>query len=135
MAVASTPLRILIGKVGLDGHDRGVKLIARALRDAGMEVIYTGLHQTPEQVVSTAIQEDVDAIGLSILSGAHNTLFRRIIELLNDQDADDIVLFGGGIIPDEDVPMLTAAGVKALFKPGAPIQEIVQFVRGLKPRG
>lgn len=132
MTVASTPLRILIGKVGLDGHDRGVKLIARALRDAGMEVIYTGLHQTPEQVVSTAIQEDVDAIGLSILSGAHNTLFRRIIELLKDQDAEDIVLFGGGIIPDEDLPALTAAGVKALFRPGAPIQEIVDFVRGLK---
>lgn len=135
MAVASTPLRILIGKVGLDGHDRGVKLIARALRDAGMEVIYTGLHQTPDQVVSTAIQEDVDAIGLSILSGAHNTLFRRILELLKEQDAEDIVLFGGGIIPDEDVPTLTAAGVKTLFRPGAPIQEIVEFVKGLKPRG
>jgi methylmalonyl-CoA mutase C-terminal domain/subunit len=135
MAVATTPLRILIGKVGLDGHDRGVKLIARALRDAGMEVIYTGLHQTPEQVVSTAIQEDVDAIGLSILSGAHNTLFRRILELLKEQDAEDIALFGGGIIPDEDIPTLTAAGVKALFRPGAPIQEIVNFVNGLKPQG
>jgi len=135
MAVASTPLRILIGKVGLDGHDRGVKLIARALRDAGMEVIYTGLHQTPEQVVSTAIQEDVDAIGLSILSGAHNTLFRRILELLKEQEADDIALFGGGIIPDEDVQTLTAAGVKALFRPGASIQEIVNFVKGLKPEG
>ncbi|HET7909193.1 MAG TPA: cobalamin B12-binding domain-containing protein, partial [Nitrospira sp.] len=104
MAIAVAPMRILIGKVGLDGHDRGVKLIARALRDAGMEVIYTGLHQTPEQVVSTAIQEDVDAIGLSILSGAHNTLFRRVLELLKDQDAQDVVLFGGGIIPDEDIP-------------------------------
>lgn len=135
MAVATTPLRILIGKVGLDGHDRGVKLIARALRDAGMEVIYTGLHQTPEQVVSTAIQEDVDAIGLSILSGAHNTLFRRILELLKEQDAEDIALFGGGIIPDEDIPPLTAAGVKALFRPGAPMQEIVNFVNGLKPQG
>lgn len=132
MAVASAPLRVLIGKVGLDGHDRGVKLIARALRDAGMEVIYTGLHQTPEQVVSTAIQEDVDAIGLSILSGAHNTLFRRVIELLKEQDAEDIALFGGGIIPDEDVSTLTAAGVKALFRPGAPIEEIVKFVKGLK---
>jgi methylmalonyl-CoA mutase C-terminal domain/subunit len=132
MPVASTPLRILIGKVGLDGHDRGVKLIARALRDAGMEVIYTGLHQTPEQVVSTAIQEDVDAIGLSILSGAHNTLFRRILELLKEQDAEDIALFGGGIIPDEDVPTLTTAGVKALFRPGASIEEIVKFVKGLK---
>ena len=135
MAVASAPLRILIGKVGLDGHDRGVKLIARALRDAGMEVIYTGLHQTPEQVVSTAIQEDVDAIGLSILSGAHNTLFRRILELLKEQDAEDIALCGGGIIPDEDVTTLTAAGVKALFRPGVPMQDIVQFVKGLKTRG
>ena len=135
MAVASTPLRILIGKVGLDGHDRGVKLIARALRDAGMEVIYTGLHQTPEQVVSTAIQEDVDVIGLSILSGAHNTLFRRVLELLKEQDAEDIALFGGGIIPDEDVLTLTAAGVKALFRPGASMQEIVNFVNGLKPQG
>src|SRR5512142_409195 len=103
MAIAATPIRILIGKVGLDGHDRGVKLIARALRDAGMEVIYTGLHQTPEQVVSTAIQEDVDGIGLSILSGAHNTLFRRVLELLKDREAADIVLFGGGIIPDDDI--------------------------------
>ena len=104
MAVTVAPMRILIGKVGLDGHDRGVKLIARALRDAGMEVIYTGLHQTPEQVVSTAIQEDVDAIGLSILSGAHNTLFRRVLELLKEQGAEDIALFGGGIIPDQDIP-------------------------------
>src|SRR5512147_3060742 len=103
MAVAATPLRVLISKVGLDGHDRGVKLIARALRDAGLEGIYTGLHQTPEQVVSTAIQEDVDAIGLSILSGAHNTLFRRVLELLREQQAENIVVFGGGIIPDEDL--------------------------------
>lgn len=132
MAVATTPLRVLIGKVGLDGHDRGVKLIARALRDAGTEVIYTGLHQTPEQVVSMAIQEDVDAIGLSILSGAHNTLFRRVLELLEEQDAGDIVLFGGGIIPDEDLPSLKAAGVKALFRPGAPMNEIVDFVKGLR---
>jgi methylmalonyl-CoA mutase C-terminal domain/subunit len=135
MAVAATPIRVLIGKVGLDGHDRGVKLIARALRDAGMEVIYTGLHQTPEQVVSTAIQEDVDAIGLSILSGAHNTLFRRVLELLREQGAEDIVVFGGGIIPDEDLPALTGAGVKALFRPGAHMQEIVDFVKGLKPHG
>lgn len=133
MAVATKPLRILVGKVGLDGHDRGVKLIARALRDAGMEVIYTGLHQTPEVVVSTAIQEDVDAIGLSILSGAHNTLLRRVLELLKDQGAEDIVLFGGGIIPDEDVPGLKAAGVKALFRPGAAMHEIVEFVKGLQP--
>ncbi|MEK7351448.1 MAG: cobalamin B12-binding domain-containing protein, partial [Nitrospirota bacterium] len=132
MGVAAIPLRVLIGKVGLDGHDRGVKLIARALRDAGTEVIYTGLHQTPEQVVSTAIQEDVDAIGLSILSGAHNTLFRRVLELLKEQEAGDIVLFGGGIIPDEDLPPLKAAGVKALFRPGAPMNEIVDFVKGLR---
>lgn len=133
MAVATTPLRVLIGKVGLDGHDRGVKLIARALRDAGMEVIYTGLHQTPEEIVSTALQEDVDAIGLSILSGAHNTLFPRVLELLKEQGAEDIVVFGGGIIPDEDIPALKAAGVKALFRPGASMQEIVEFVRRIKP--
>jgi methylmalonyl-CoA mutase, C-terminal domain len=133
MAVATVPMRILIGKVGLDGHDRGVKLIARALRDAGMEVIYTGLHQTPEQVVSTAIQEDVDAIGLSILSGAHNTLFRRVLELLKDRDAADIVVFGGGIIPDDDIAALKAAGVKALFTPGAPLQEIIKFVKAIHP--
>jgi methylmalonyl-CoA mutase, C-terminal domain len=132
MAVTATPIRILIGKVGLDGHDRGVKLIARALRNAGTEVIYTGLHQTPEQVVNTAIQEDVDAIGLSILSGAHNTLFRRVLELLKEQGAEDIVLFGGGIIPDEDLPTLKAAGVRALFRPGAPMNEIVDFVKGLR---
>jgi len=132
MAVAATPIRVLVGKVGLDGHDRGVKLIARALRDAGMEVIYTGLHQTPEQVVSTAIQEDVDAIGLSILSGAHNTLFRRVLELLKEQGAEYIVLFGGGIIPDEDRSRLKAAGVKALFGPGASMNEIVHFVKGVR---
>ena len=132
MTVATAPIRVLIGKVGLDGHDRGVKLIARALRDAGMEVIYTGLHQTPEQVVSAAIQEDVDAIGLSMLSGAHNTLFIRVLELLKEQDADEIVLFGGGIIPDEDVPKLRAAGVKALFRPGTTMNEVVDFVKGLR---
>ncbi|MCP9469827.1 MAG: cobalamin B12-binding domain-containing protein [Nitrospira sp.] len=131
MTVATAPLRILIGKVGLDGHDRGVKLIARALRDAGMEVIYTGLHQSPEQIVNTAIQEDVDAIGLSVLSGAHNTLFRRVLELLRAQGADDIVVFGGGIIPNEDVPALKGAGVKALFGPGTPLDDIVRFVKEL----
>ncbi len=135
MAVATRPLRILIGKVGLDGHDRGVKLVARALRDAGMEVIYTGLHQTPEQVVSTAIQEDVDAIGLSVLSGAHNTLFRRVLDLLKEQGAEDIVVFGGGIIPDEDLPRLQAAGVRVLFRPGTPMSEVVDFVKGLRPQG
>jgi methylmalonyl-CoA mutase C-terminal domain/subunit len=134
MSVTVAPMRILIGKVGLDGHDRGVKLIARALRDAGMEVVYTGLHQTPEQVVNTAIQEDVDAIGLSILSGAHNTLFRRVLELLKERGAEDIVLFGGGIIPDQDIPALHAFGVKALFRPGASMQEIVSFVKGIERR-
>jgi methylmalonyl-CoA mutase C-terminal domain/subunit len=132
VTVATKPIRVLIGKVGLDGHDRGVKLVARALREAGMEVIYTGLHQTPEQVVSAAVQEDVDAIGLSILSGAHNTLFIRVLELLKEQGAEDIAVFGGGIIPDEDVPRLKAAGVRALFRPGTPMREIVEFVKGLK---
>ena len=130
MTTATAPLRILIGKVGLDGHDRGVKLIARALRDAGMEIIYTGLHQTPEQVVSAAIQEDVD--GLSVLSGAHNTLFPRVLELLKEQGADDIVVFGGGIIPDEDRLTLEAAGVRALFNPGTPMSEIVDFLKGIR---
>ncbi len=133
MRVAAKPLRVLIGKVGLDGHDRGVKLVARALRDAGVEVIYTGLHQTPEQIVSTAIQEDVNAIGLSVLSGAHNYLFPRVLELLKEQGAEDIVLFGGGIIPDEDMPKLKAVGVRALFRPGTATDEVVKFVKGLRP--
>jgi methylmalonyl-CoA mutase, C-terminal domain len=132
MAVAAPPARILIGKVGLDGHDRGVKLVARALRDAGMEVIYTGLHQTPEQVVNTAIQEDVDAIGLSVLSGAHNTLFARLSELLKEAKAEHIVLFGGGIIPDDDLPKLKAIGVRILFRPGTAMSDIVDFVKGLR---
>ena len=132
MAVAAPPARILIGKVGLDGHDRGVKLVARALRDAGMEVIYTGLHQTPEQVVNTAIQEDVDAIGLSVLSGAHNTLFARVLELLEAEGAEHIVLFGGGIIPDDDLPKLKASGVRMLFRPGTAMSDIVDFVKGLR---
>jgi methylmalonyl-CoA mutase C-terminal domain/subunit len=130
---AAKPLRVLIGKVGLDGHDRGVKLVARALRDAGVEVIYTGLHQTPEQIVSTAIQEDVHAIGLSVLSGAHNHLFPRVLELLKEQGAEDIVVFGGGIIPDDDIPHLKAAGVRALFRPGAGTDEVVKFVKELRP--
>ncbi|WP_447600276.1 cobalamin B12-binding domain-containing protein [Nitrospira sp. Nam80] len=134
MTVATAPMRVLVGKVGLDGHDRGVKLVTRALRDAGMEVIYTGLHQTPEQVVATAIQEDVQAIGLSLHSGAHNSLFPRVIQLLKEQGADDIVVFGGGIIPDDDVPRLKAAGVRALFRPGTPMDEIVDFLRGLPGR-
>src|SRR5438445_3604356 len=133
MRVAAKPLRVLIGKVGLDGHDRVVKLVARALRDAGVEVVYTGLHQTPEQIVSTAIQEDVNAIGLSVLSGAHNYLFPRVLELLKEQGADDIVVFGGGIIPDDDIPRLKAAGVRALFRPGTATDEVVKFVKELRP--
>jgi len=122
-------LRLLVGKVGLDGHDRGVKIIARALRDAGFEVIYTGLHQSPEMVVNTAIQEDVDAISLSILSGAHRHLFPRVIELLRERDAADIPVFGGGIIPDEDIPLLKQAGVLELFTPGVSTETIVEWVR------
>jgi methylmalonyl-CoA mutase C-terminal domain/subunit len=122
-------LRLLVGKVGLDGHDRGAKIIARALRDAGFEVIYTGLHQTPEQIVAVAIQEDVDAIGLSVLSGAHNYLFARVLELLKEQGAEDIAVFGGGIIPRDDIAALKALGVKELFTPGTSTQDIVRFVR------
>lgn len=128
-------LRLLIGKVGLDGHDRGAKIIARALRDAGYEVIYTGLHQTPEQVVATAVQEDVDAIGLSILSGAHNTLFPKVVRLLKEQGAEDIVVFGGGIIPDEDIAGLTQAGVAKLFTPGTTTTDVLNFVQNeVEPR-
>ena len=129
MKVAERKIRILVAKPGLDGHDRGAKVVARALRDAGVEVIYTGLHQTPEQVVATAIQEDVDAIGLSVLSGAHNYLFRRVLELLREKGAEDIALFGGGIIPPEDIQALKALGVKEVFTPGTSTQEIIRFVR------
>ena len=122
-------IRVVIAKPGLDGHDRGAKIIARALRDAGMEVIYTGLHQTPEQIVATAIQEDADAIGLSVLSGAHNYLFKRVLELLKEQGAEDVAVFGGGIIPPEDIAALKAMGVKELFTPGTSTQDIVRFVR------
>jgi methylmalonyl-CoA mutase, C-terminal domain len=122
-------VRVVVAKPGLDGHDRGAKIVARALRDAGFEVIYTGLHQTPEQIVATAIQEDADAIGLSVLSGAHNYLFKRVIELLKEKDADDIAVFGGGIIPPEDIAGLKAIGVKELFTPGTSTQDIVRFVR------
>ena len=125
----TSPLRILIGKPGLDGHDRGAKIIARALRDAGMEVIYTGLHQTPEMIVRSAVQEDVDAIGLSILSGAHMAIFPAIFELLKKQNVDDIVVFGGGIIPDDDIKQLMAIGVKKLFTPGASTEDIAGWVR------
>ena len=122
-------IRVVVAKPGLDGHDRGAKIVARALRDAGFEVIYTGLHQTPEQVVATALQEDADAIGLSVLSGAHNYLFKRVLELLREKGADDIAVFGGGIIPQEDILALKALGVKELFTPGTSIQDIVRFVR------
>ncbi len=122
------PLRIIVAKAGLDGHDRGAKVIARALRDAGMEVIYTGLFQTPEQIVQTAIQEDVDGIGLSILSGAHMTLFPLIVEGLNAQDAADIVFFGGGTIPADDALELKRLGVREIFTPGAPLAKIIEFV-------
>ena len=121
-------VRVVVAKPGLDGHDRGAKIVARALRDAGFEVIYTGLHQTPEQVVATAIQEDADAIGLSVLSGAHNYLFKRVLELLKEQGAEDIAVFGGGIIPPEDIAALKAMGVKELFTPGTSTQDIIRFV-------
>jgi len=123
------PIRILVAKAGLDGHDRGAKVIARAMRDAGFEVIYTGLHQTPEQVVDAALQEDVDGIGLSVLSGAHMTLFPRIRQLLDEAAAADIVLFGGGTIPNEDVQPLLDAGIAAVFTPGTPMATIIDFVR------
>jgi methylmalonyl-CoA mutase, C-terminal domain len=130
MASAPARLRIVVAKPGLDGHDRGAKIVARALRDAGHEVIYTGLHQTPEQIVETAIQEDADLIGLSVLSGAHMTLFRRLIELLGERDASDIRVFGGGIIPDEDIPVLEELGVAKVFTPGATTGEITGWVAG-----
>jgi len=123
------PKRIVVAKPGLDGHDRGAKVVARALRDAGNEVIYTGLHQTPEQIVDTAIQEDADAIGLSVLSGAHMTLFAKVLSLLDDRDARDIVVFGGGIIPDDDIPVLEKSGVAKVFTPGATTTEIADWVR------
>ncbi|MEW9526935.1 cobalamin B12-binding domain-containing protein [Microbispora sp. NPDC049125] len=126
-------IRVVVAKPGLDGHDRGVKVVARALRDAGMEVIYTGLHQTPEQIVQAAVQEDAAAIGLSILSGAHMTLFARLFEVLREQGAEDIVVFGGGIIPDADIPELEKMGVARIFTPGATTQEIVDWVRSAVP--
>lgn len=130
MGVATGPIRVVVAKPGLDGHDRGAKVIARALRDAGMEVIYTGLHQTPEQIVDTAIQEDADAIGLSVLSGAHNTLFAAVIDLLRERDADDIKVFGGGIIPETDIAALKELGVAEIFTPGATTASVVDWVRG-----
>jgi methylmalonyl-CoA mutase C-terminal domain/subunit len=127
--MTDTPLRVLVAKPGLDGHDRGAKVVARALRDSGMEVIYTGLHQTPEQIVEAAIQEDADAVGLSVLSGAHMTLFAKVLDLLEQRDASDIVVFGGGIIPDGDIPELERLGVAKVFTPGATTTEIVEWVR------
>jgi methylmalonyl-CoA mutase C-terminal domain/subunit len=125
-------LRVLIAKVGLDGHDRGVKIVARALRDAGMEVIYLGIHNTPEEIASSALQEDVDAIGLSIHSAAHMTLFSEVLGLLKKNKARDIAVFGGGIVPQEDIHSLKKMGVKAIFTPGAPLEEIVDFVKSIK---
>src|SRR6476661_150377 len=131
---AGSPIRVVVAKPGLDGHDRGAKVVARALRDAGMEVVYTGLHQTPEQIVEAAIQEDADAVGLSVLSGAHMTLFAKVMDLLRERDASDIVVFGGGIIPDGDLPELERIGVANVFTPGAATTEIVEWVRGnVKP--
>ena len=127
--MSSRKIRVVVAKPGLDGHDRGAKIIARALRDAGMEVIYTGLHQTPEQIVETAIQEDADVIGLSVLSGAHMTLFKKVVDLLEARDAGDIVVFGGGIIPEDDIPLLEQAGVAKVFTPGATTTEIVAWIK------
>src|SRR5579859_6019212 len=126
---ANAKLRLLVAKPGLDGHDRGAKVVARALRDAGFEVVYTGLHQTPEMIASAAVQEDVDAVGLSIMSGAHNTLFPAVLEALRTKGAGDVVVFGGGIIPDDDIPGLKAAGVRGVFTPGTSLAEIIEWVR------
>ena len=123
------PIRVLVAKPGLDGHDRGAKVIARALRDAGMEVIYTGLRQTPEQIVQAAIQEDVDVLGMSILSGAHNHLFPKVVQLLKEEGVDDILVIGGGVIPEEDIPFLKEAGVEAIFTPGTPTSEVVEYIK------
>ena len=133
--MADRKLRILVAKPGLDGHDRGAKIIARALRDAGFEVIYTGLHQTPEMIAEAAIQEDVDAIGLSILSGAHNTLFPAVMRLIREKGGDDVAIFGGGIIPPEDIAALKREGVREIFTPGANTDAIVEWVRAnVRPR-
>ncbi len=123
-------IRVLVAKPGLDGHDRGAKVVARALRDAGMEVIYTGLRQTPEQIVNAAVQEDVDCVALSILSGAHNHLFPRVVELLKEKGADDVLVIGGGVIPDEDIPGLIAGGIAGVFTPGTPTARTAEFIRG-----
>jgi methylmalonyl-CoA mutase C-terminal domain/subunit len=129
------PIRVIVGKVGLDGHDRGAKVVARALRDAGMEVIYTGLHHTPEEVVAVALQEDADAVGISILSGAHGTLLPRVAAALRAQGMEDVLLFAGGIIPEEDMPDLQAAGVDRVFLPGTPLSEIVEYLQSRVKKG
>lgn len=123
------PIRVLVAKPGLDGHDRGAKVIARALRDAGMEVIYTGLRQTPEQIVAAAVQEDVDVVGMSILSGAHNHLFPRVAELLKEQGVDDVLIIGGGVIPNEDIPGLKEAGISEIFTPGTPTTQMIDYIK------
>jgi methylmalonyl-CoA mutase, C-terminal domain len=133
--MAERKIRIMVAKPGLDGHDRGARVLARCFRDAGFEVIYTGCHQTPEQIAAAAIQEDVDLVGLSCLSGAHHYLFPRVVELLKEQGADDVTVIGGGIIPDQDFPLLYQAGIKAIFTPGAPLDTIVSWVRAnIHPR-
>jgi methylmalonyl-CoA mutase C-terminal domain/subunit len=133
--MAEPKIRILVAKPGLDGHDRGAKVVARALRDAGFEVVYTGLHQTPEMIAIAAVQEDVDAVGLSIMSGAHNTLFPAVLDALAEKGADDIIVFGGGIVPKDDMPGLLEKGVGAVFTPGAPLDEIVAWIHeNVKPR-
>ena len=134
--MAERKIRILVAKPGLDGHDRGAKVVARALRDAGYEVVYTGLHQTPDMIAAAAVQEDVDAVGLSIMSGAHNTLFPAVMDALRARGGDEIVVFGGGIIPDDDIERLRAAGVKGVFTPGTPLKAIVEWVKdNVSPQG
>ena len=130
----SAPIRVVVAKPGLDGHDRGAKVVARALRDAGIEVVYTGLHQTPAQIVDTAIQEDADIVGLSVLSGAHLTLFAEVTDLLREKDATDIIVFGGGIIPEDDIPVLEGMGVAKIFTPGTTTHEIVEWVQDHVPK-
>ncbi len=124
------PIRVLVAKPGLDGHDRGAKVIARALRDAGMEVIYTGLRQTPEQIVAAAVQEDVDVVAMSILSGAHNHLFPKVVRLLKEEGIEDVLVLGGGVIPEDDIPGLKEAGVEGIFTPGTPTKEVIEFIKG-----
>ncbi|NLY86562.1 MAG: cobalamin B12-binding domain-containing protein [Tissierellia bacterium] len=123
------PIRVLVAKPGLDGHDRGAKVIARALRDAGMEVIYTGLRQTPEQIVAAAIQEDVDVVAMSILSGAHNHLFPRVVNLLKEEGVDDVLIIGGGVIPEDDIPFLLESGIEAIFTPGTSTKDVIEFIK------